>query len=163
MKNSIRTLLFTLSLLLISLTSLAGELFAVEEQLLREGKAEQAYTRLLESFDQYAGIPDFDYLFGLAAIDSGHPTEAIFAFERILDVIPVHAEARIELARAYYKLNEYQAAQQEFETVREDAPLAVQSTIDKFLAAIKYASAPAQPHFEAYVQAGLGYDSNVNG
>ena len=163
MKNSIRTLLFTLSLLLTSLASLASELFAVEEQLLREGKAEQAYTRLLESFDQYAGIPDFDYLFGLAAIDSGHPTEAIFAFERILDVIPVHAEARIELARAYYKLNEYQAAQQEFETVREDAPLAVQSTIDKFLAAIKYASAPAQPHFEAYVQAGLGYDSNVNG
>ena len=162
LKTSMRTLLFTFPLLLTSLATLASELFAVEEQLLREGKPEQAYTRLLASFDQYAGIPDFDYLFGLAAIDSGHPTEAVFAFERILDVIPIHAEARIELARAYYKLNEYRAAQQEFETVRKDAPVAVQSTIDKFLAAIKYASAPAQKHFEAYVQAGLGYDSNVN-
>lgn len=163
MKISIRTLLFTLSLLLASTASLANELFAAEEQLIREGKAEQAYARLQESFDQYAGTPDFDYLFGLAAIDSGHPTEAVFAFERILDVIPNHAEARIELARAYYKLNEYRAAQQEFESVRDDVPVAVQSTIDKFLGAIKYASAPAQKHFEAYVQAGLGYDSNVNG
>ena len=163
MKISFRTLLFTLSFLLTSTTSLANELFPIEEQLIREGKAEQAYTRLLASFDQYAGIPDFDYLFGLAAVDSGHPTEAIFAFERILDVIPNHAEARIELARAYYKLNEYQAAQKEFEDVRGDVPLAVQSTIDKFLSAIKHASAPAQRYFEAYVQAGAGYDSNVNG
>ena len=163
MKISIRTLLFSLPLVLLASVALANKPFALEEQLIRQGKAEQAYTRLLESFDQHAGTPDFDYLFGLAAIDSGHPTEAVFAFERILDVIPNHAEARIELARAYYKLNEYRAARQEFEEVRDDVPVAVQSTIDKFLSAIKYASAPAQKHFEAYVQAGLGYDSNVNG
>ena len=163
MKQLLRALLFALPLLFASTSILANDQLAEAELLIKQGKSEQAYTLLLKTFDQDAGDPDYDYLFGMAAMDAGHPTEAVFAFERILDVNPNHSEARIELARAYYQLNEYNAAQKEFETVREDAPVAVQSTIDKFLAAIKHASAPAQKHFEAYVQAGLGWDSNVNG
>jgi len=163
LKHSIRAVLLALPLILTSTYIIASEHLADAKQLIKEGKSEQAYALLLETFDRDAGNPDYDYLFGLAAMDAGHPTEAVFAFERVLDTNPDHAEARIELARAYFQLNEYQAAQQEFETVREDAPVAVQSTIDKFLGAIKYASAPAQKHFEAFIQAGIGYDSNVNG
>jgi tetratricopeptide (TPR) repeat protein len=162
LKQNIRTLLVTLALVLASAQVIANDRLDEAKQLIREGRSEQAYALLLETFDRDAGNPDYDYLFGVAAMDAGHPTEAVFAFERVLDTNPDHAEARIELARAYFKLSEYQASQQEFETVRTDAPPAVRSTIDRFLAAIKYASAPAQKHFEAFIQAGLGYDSNVN-
>ncbi len=48
-----------------------------------------------------AGESAFDYLLGIAALDSGHVTRAIFALERVLAVQPQNNLARAEIARAY--------------------------------------------------------------
>ena len=53
-----------------------------------------------------AGDPDYDYLLGIAALDSGKPNEAIFALERVLAVKPNHLQARAEIARAYFATGE---------------------------------------------------------
>src|SRR4051794_36512227 len=71
-------------------------------QLLAAGNAAQAYAQLEPLQDKLAGQAEFDYVFGVAALDSGHIDEAIIAFERVLALVPNHAGARMDLARAYY-------------------------------------------------------------
>lgn len=39
---------------------------------------------LFAQHEQHPGTPDFDLLPGIAALDSGHPSQAFFAFERVL-------------------------------------------------------------------------------
>ena len=62
--------------------------------------AATAYAELAPLEATRAGKPQFDYLFGLAALDSSHVTHAIFALERVLAMRPNDHPARAELARA---------------------------------------------------------------
>ena len=70
-----------------------------------------------------AGDPGFDYLLGIAAMDSGHLTHSIFAPERVLAVEPDNLLARAEIARVYLMLGEVRTSQQEFETVSKSENL----------------------------------------
>ena len=62
--------------------------------LVKAGKFSEAYQLLLPYQTDYAGDTDYDYLLGIVALDSGKPTEAIFALERVLAVNPGHLQAR---------------------------------------------------------------------
>src|SRR6185312_3681731 len=76
------------------------------ESLLAEKKAAAAYA-LLETHElDLAGTPLYDYLLGLAALDSGHANDAAFALERVVSIQPDFAGARIELARAQFERGE---------------------------------------------------------
>jgi len=112
------------------------------EALMKAGKPSDAYT-LLEPLElERSGEIGFDYLLGIAALDSGKPDKAIIAFKRILAANPDIAGARLDMARAYYQLGDLPQAQAEFQAVAaQDPPEAVKATIQKFLGAIK-ASAP---------------------
>ena len=82
--------------------------------------------QLLEPHEQArAGDPAYDYLLGIAAIDSGELTRGVFALERVLAVNPNHAQARAEIARAYFLMGENKVARQEFEQVKQARPPAV--------------------------------------
>jgi len=59
-----------------------------------------AYAKLAPLEATRAGKPRFDYLFGLAALDSSHVTHAIFALERVLAMRPNDHPAKAKLARA---------------------------------------------------------------
>ena len=62
----------------------------------------------------------------------------MFALERVLAAQPNNHSARLELARAYFILEEYARARQEFEAVLAlDPPASVVSKIDRFLNAIR--------------------------
>ncbi len=138
-------------------------LLAEAQGLLAEGQGEEAYALLLPELERRAGEPDYDYLFGLAALEVGEPTEAVFAFERVLLVQPDHLQARAELARAYYLMGESGAARREFETVKqEDVPPQVKETINRYLAAMDYPYDPKRARLNVYLEFGGGYDSNVN-
>lgn len=138
-------------------------LLAEAQGLLAEGQGEEAYALLLPELERRAGEPDYDYLFGLAALEVGEPTEAVFAFERVLLVQPDHLQARAELARAYYLMGESGAARREFETVKqEDVPPQVKETINRYLAAMDYPHDPKRARLNVYLEFGGGYDSNVN-
>ncbi len=138
------------------LTDQAGE-------LLRKHQGAKAYELLAPHLAERAGDPGFDYLLGLAALDAGHPMEAVFALERVLDTQPDNVAARAELARAYFELGERHEAQQEFELVsQEELPPSVQETINRYLSAIGQQLRGAKARFDAYLSMGFGFDSNTN-
>src|SRR5665647_1749441 len=103
-----------------------------------EKNPKAAYELLMPLQSERAGDPEYDYLLGLAALDNGKPSEAVFALERVLAVNPNHAQARAEIARAYFALGERQTAKQEFESVQKmGVPVGAEPMIQKFLDAIE--------------------------
>src|SRR5450756_66985 len=134
------------------------------EALIKAGRPADAYN-LLEplEFDR-SGEVRFDYLIGIAALDSGKSDKATLAFERVLAVDPDYAGARLDMARAYYQLGDLPRAKTEFETVLKQNPSeAARATIQKYLDAIAARhAANRQTRFSAYVEGGLGHDTNVN-
>ncbi len=132
--------------------------------LIDAGRAQAAYDLLAPEADRRAGNPGFDYLFALAAIDSGRVTEGVFALERVLAADPDQPQARAELARAYMLLGELDNARAEFEAVKRlDPPPEVQATIDRYLAELDRRQGREQKTFvRGFLAATVGYDSNVN-
>ena len=144
-----------------------GALYAKQlgdaEALVKNGKSAEAYA-LLEPLDfEHAGEERFDYLLGLAALDSGRSDKATLAFERVLAVNPKNTAARLEIARAYYQLGDLLRAKTEFEiTLRQNPPEAARVTIQKYLDAIAAKDPAKSTHISAYLEARIGRDSNVN-
>ena len=157
-----------LALLTIGLICLPGANAAdavIEEarQLMAKPDAKAAFELLVALEAQRAGDPEFDYLLGIAALDSGHATQAIFALERVLAVNPQHSQARAEIARAYFVVGETSASKREFESVKaQQVPPAVAATIDHFLDAINRLADTDRTHIAGYIEATVGRDSNVN-
>lgn len=71
---------------------------------------QSAYELLLPLEDELAGEPQYDLLFGNAALLSGHKTRSIMAFERCLAVMPNNGDCRIGLAQSHIQLQEHQSA-----------------------------------------------------
>lgn len=134
------------------------------ESLVRSGKAEEAWKLLSPHEFELAGQEDFDYLLGVAALDSGRAARATLVFERVLAVNPDHAAARLDMARAYFALGDYQRSRGEFEQVlqHEDTPPAARQTIGRYLAAIEERSPGRGTRLTGYVEASIGRDSNLN-
>lgn len=131
--------------------------------LIRDGQPEQAYALLQGLEREHAGETRFDYLLGVAALDSGKPDLATLAFERVLMTDPDFAGARLEMARAYYQLGDLLRAKVEFERVARQNPDAAESaTIRKYLEAIAARDPNKATHVSAYILGAAGHDSNVN-
>ncbi len=143
---------------------LAAELDRVRaERLVSENKAAEAYLLLSPFEDQYAGDPRFDYLLGIAALDSGRADKATLAFERVLAVNPNFAGARLDMARAYFQLGDLPRAKTEFETVQQqNPPPAARQTVERYLKAIEERSKIRQTQITGYAEFGIGRDTNVN-
>ena len=134
------------------------------ESLLAERKAGEAYTLLAGRELDLAGTPLYDYLLGLAALDSGHANDAAFALERVVTAQPDFAGARIELARAQFEQGELALSRAQFQyLLTQSPPAATRAVIDKYLDAIGERSQLAGSHWSALAQFGAGYDSNANG
>ncbi len=133
------------------------------EALMKAGKPAEAYI-LLEplEFDR-SGEVRFDYLIGIAALDSGKPDKATLAFERVLAEDPYYAGARLDMARAYYQLGDMSRAKTEFETVLNQNPSeAARATIQKYLDDIAEQETGKQTRISGYVEGTVGRDTNVN-
>lgn len=149
--------------LLVWLGAAADDALTRAKALLEADEPGAAYGLLLPLQSTRAGDPDYDYLLGLAALDSGRPSAAIFAFERVLSVQPDHKLARAELARAFFSVGEREAARRELETVRRmGIPPGADEAISKYLEALERPARTPGSHFGGYVEAALGHDSNVN-
>lgn len=132
------------------------------DALLKNGKPADAYT-LLEPLEfERAGEVRFDYLLGIAALDSGKADKATLAFERVLAVDPNFAGARLDMARAYYQLGDLPRAKTEFEEVlKQNPPEAARVTIQKYLDAIAAHDQAKQTRISGYVEGVVGHDSNI--
>jgi tetratricopeptide (TPR) repeat protein len=133
--------------------------------LITSGRASQAFA-ILEPYEfEHAGEPQFDYLLGLAALESGDPARATIIFERVLAVDPNLLGARLDMARAHFALGDRSIAKKEFETLLlQDPPLAARATIMKYLAALETQEEmiTKSTSIAAYIEAGAGYDTNIN-
>lgn len=131
--------------------------------LLEKGNAVGAYALGKKHPDQL-GIPVFDFFFGVAAIDSGHAGEGVLALERYVVNFPDNRQARLELARGYFVLGEDLRAREEFSDIlKTNPPPAVVATIDRYLDAIRARESSYRTTAGAFVEFGLGYDTNING
>lgn len=134
------------------------------EALLAEHKANEAYALLSANELDLGGTALFDYLLGVAALDSGHASDAAFALERVVATQPDFAGARMELARAEFERGQYGAARAQFQYLLDQSPPAqTQAVIEGYLGAINQRSSLAGSHWSALAQFGAGYDSNANG
>lgn len=132
------------------------------EQLLRNGQSTAVYDALLADSHQRAGDPDFDYLFGLAALESGHPNIATLALERVLAVSPNHGAARLDMGRAYFSLGDMARALQEFDlAIRLNPPPAAVATIRRYQMEMAAREKAPTTRYTRYLEAGLGQDGNV--
>lgn len=143
--------------------SAEGPDLAVAERLVQTGHPADAYALLAPHEDRLAGDVKYDYLLGIAALDSGKPDKATLAFERVLAVNPNFAGARLDMARAYFQLGDLTRAKAELDTVlAENPPPAARITINRYLEAIDKLEQAKKTAKTAYAEASFGRDSNVN-
>ncbi len=144
--------------------------YAVEEslllaaqQMLNSGQSVEAYDLLDPHEEEYAGEKEYDYLYGLALLDTGEAANAVFAFQRVIAIEPNFAGARLELARAYFDMGQMQRSQREFRLLQNQSPpKSVSDVIDKYLAAIESRNLQNRKGWRGFLQLGMGDDSNVN-
>lgn len=157
---------------LVSLTVLSSNLFAAEENattisrmnlMISQGQFQQAYTLGQENLFEMEGEAEFDFLYGLAALESGRPDEAVFAFERIAYIYPDQQRVKLELARAYFMSNNLAASEQLFNEVLATNPGPnVSANIEAFLDLIDQRQDAVSSSFTWYVNSNIGSDSNIN-
>jgi hypothetical protein len=136
---------------------------AEAQGLLRSGKAEQAWQLLFPLEQRHAGEPDFDYLLGIAALESGRPDRATFVLERVIVANPGHMAARLENARAYFELRDFERAQREFELILRAAPPTVTRALSQnYLARMRDPAQPLGARMSGYAEVAVGRDSNVS-
>lgn len=143
----------------------AGKITTADKMkaLLGQGKAAEAYALGLQFADEF-GDPAFDFYFGVASLDSGHAAEGVLALERYVLNFPDSSHARLELARGYFILGEDNRAREEFNAIlKTSPPPTVRANITRFLDAIRSRESRFKTTAGAFVEAGLGYDTNVNG
>jgi tetratricopeptide (TPR) repeat protein len=140
------------------------------DQLVTEGRYPEAYSLAQEHLGDWEGEPEFDFLYGMAALEAGYPNEAVFAFERIVatadataDAGRIRDRARLELARAYLLTNNLIASETLFNQVLEsNPPQNVRENIQMFLIVIAANKRTQPTRLTWSVSANLGYDDNVN-
>lgn len=149
--------------LLLSQPTAANEQFEELRRLVEQGQPQAAYALAQQNLERDEGDPTFDFYYGMAAIDSGHLGEGVFALERVLMAQPSHHRARLELARGYFLLGDDERARREFETVlSQNPPPGVRATVNQHLTAITKRDPTVSTSLGGYVELGLGYDTNAN-
>lgn len=122
-----------------------------------------AYALGQNLLGEYGGVENFDFLYGWSAVETGHAEEAAFALERVLLANPQHHRARLELARAYFQLDDLNAAKQAFTSVlASNPPPNVQQRINQFLQIINDKLEARKTRRSVVAELSAGYDNNIN-
>ena len=122
-----------------------------------------AFAVLVDAESKRAGEPRFDYLLGVAALDSGHVTRAIFALERLVQCSPNNTLGHAELGRAYLAAGDEDGARVELRLARAGTlPEAASTEIDRVISVIDQVAPASAPHLFGMLELGGGYDTNVN-
>ncbi len=157
-------MLLALSMACVAISAQAQDgLLNQASSLLAAKDAAAAYALLAPAEAQRAGDPSFDYLLGIAALDAGHVTRALFALERVVAVRPDDRLARAELGRAYLAAGDTPRAREQLALARAgDTPAEAAAAIDRVLGVIDQVVPQRGARMSGYLELGAGYDSNVN-
>ncbi|MBV1879744.1 MAG: DUF560 domain-containing protein [Pseudomonadales bacterium] len=163
-------LVYTIGLLSLGLSGLTTAAVSDREQVfeqarehLQGGRALQAYELLVQYEVELSGQDSYDYLLGIAALDSGASGEAIFSLQRLVARRPAFSGARMELARAYYDIGDNELARAEFERVLADSPPEkVQLAANNYMQAIDAKARVYRASTQYYIDLGFGWDDNAS-
>lgn len=159
---------------LVNLLFASAHLLAAEDQspvpameaLVTQEQYQQAFALGQENLNEWEGDPDFDYIFGLAALESGDANDSFFALERVAATATdsgLRALARLELAKAYFVTNNLTAPENLFNAVlATNPPPNVQQNIQFFLQLIAARQNAQTPTLNWTVSPVIGSDSNAN-
>jgi hypothetical protein len=166
MKKNLRPLLLLAGGLL-ALPTLAfaamDEAVSGLNELVTQNRYEEAYVLSRQMLGEYEGDPEFDFLYGLAALETNRPSEAVFAFERIMFVYPDQQRVKLELARAFFMSNNLAASRQLFDQVLATNPSDnVRTNVEAFIERIDERERSIAGTFTWYVNSNVGNDSNIN-
>lgn len=117
---------------------------------------------LYESLNElYPENPEINFLVGRCALELKLYDDAIAAFDRVLILNPQHSRTRLELARLYTEIGQYEMAEDELDTVLSgQLPSNVRETVLTFKSNID--KRKSRSTFGGVVFLGGGYDSNAN-
>jgi len=132
------------------------------ESYIQQGHSEEAYQLAYSLLQTYEGIPEFDYVYGLAAQSAQQYHQAIFAFERVIVQYPNSHQARYALAVNYFAIGNLNAAKHEFEQLVSHNKQHYYPRIPEYFKAINKRQQRHQGVVEHSVQLGVGVDSNAN-
>lgn len=131
--------------------------------LIDQGKSVQAYELGKQSPGEL-GKPDFDFHYGIAAIDAGAAGEGVLALERYLLNNPTSIRAQLELGRGYFLLGDNVRAREMFVEINKlSPPPEVREKVNRFLAAIDEKEMAFKTTVSGYLEGSIGRDTNVNG
>ena len=137
------------------------------DRLITAGQYEQAFDLGQDNLANWEGEDsDFDFLYGLAALEAGRPNDAVFALERVTTSSAgqvLRSRARLELARAYFVTNNLTASETLFNQVLANNPPAnVRQNIEAFLQLIETRRNSRQPVWRWSLSSIVGSDDNIN-
>lgn len=163
MANKWKFSLGSVLLFLASMPASAG--FSVEDlrQQVVSGQYDAAYANAQANGDRL-GEPEFDLLFGIAAIETGKAGDGVLALERYRLNNPQDAQVTLYLARGYLLLGETVRARAEVEALLKEVTQGeLADAARSLLEAARTQEAAVAGGARYYVEGGLGTDSNVNG
>lgn len=134
--------------------------------LIEAARYQDAYELANSNLELWEGDTDFDFLYGIAAIESGYANESVYAFERVANTAErnvTRQRARLELARAHLLTNNLAASETLFnEVLASNPPENVRENIQAFLTLIDERKNNRQASFDFSIAPVIGHDDNVN-
>ena len=132
------------------------------ESRMDAGDAAGAFALLVAEQSRFAGQVRFDYVLGLAALESDRPGEAVAALRRVIAARPDFFAARLELAAALNLLGDADAARAEYDALLAlNPPDPVRSIIGQRITSMP--DTPRRLAAKLTAESMAGYDSNANG
>ena len=152
------------SLIFFCVSANAQQRYPLLEKSIKDKNYLQAYQRALKLRSKNEGDPRFDYLYGFSALQTGRYNEAVFALDRVTVATPNTIRPRLELARAYLKLNNKKAAVKEFNDVLAlSPPENVRKNVSAYLGELKRSGKRIKKSvIKRLASFSLGYDDNIN-
>jgi tetratricopeptide (TPR) repeat protein len=136
-----------------------SELISLRQQV-TNGNTQAAWQQAQKMQVQWETDAEFDYLYGVLALENGKYNEAQFALERVTVAEPGNARARLALAKAYYKLGDKHSATRQFEAVKAtNPPDYIMRDVNHYLAEMGEGRGG---NLNGFVEGGFGHDNNIN-
>ena len=113
---------------------------------------------------EFLGDPDFDFLYGLAALKVQENERAVYAFERVVANKPKWLDAQYYLANAYYTMKNYHAAIDITQSMKQidNIPAQLKSSVITLEKRATSALEQQSLYLAQSVNMSLGHDSNIN-
>ncbi|MFY8297409.1 tetratricopeptide repeat protein [Pseudoalteromonas sp. SS15] len=126
-------------------------------------KTEEAFRLAEMFFDELAGTPEFDALYGKICLKLNKIDEAVFAFERAVSEKPNDYSAYYLLALSYAKQKNLNQSEQTLSTLLLlPIPKDLRINIEETLRFVKNKRQSLDSNISQRISLNLGHDSNVN-